>query len=118
MTFERFDIVKVPFPFTDKQATKTRPALVISDRDFNVSVGQSVMAMITSAKSSIWLFDTDITDLTAAGLPVSCLIRMKLFTIDHQLVIKKLGRLSQRDSDEFERNFGMLQGTNKNTSTC
>jgi len=118
VTFERFDVVKVPFPFTDKQATKTRPALVISAKNFNVSVGQSVMAMITSAKSSTWLLDTDITDLTAAGLPVPCLIRMKLFTIDNQLVIKKLGRLSQQDSVEFEKNFGMLQGTNKNTSTC
>ncbi len=118
MTFERFDVVKVPFPFTDKQVTKTRPALVISGKDFNVSVGQSVMAMITSAKSSTWLFDTDITDLTAAGLPVPCFIRMKLFTIDNQLVINKLGRLSQRDSVEFEKNFGMLQGTNKNNSTC
>ncbi len=112
MTFERFDVVKVPFPFTDKQATKTRPALVISDRNFNVSVDQSVMAMITSAKSSTWLLDTDITNLKEAGLPVPCLIRMKLFTIDNQLVIKKLGRLSKHDSFEFEKNFSLLQNKN------
>ncbi|GIW94907.1 MAG: hypothetical protein KatS3mg110_2948 [Pirellulaceae bacterium] len=31
MTFERFAVVRVPFPFTDREATKNRPALVLSD---------------------------------------------------------------------------------------
>ena len=30
MTYKRFAIVKVPFPFTDPYATKTRSALIIS----------------------------------------------------------------------------------------
>lgn len=53
MSFEAFDVVVVPFPFTDRSTTKRRPALVLSDRDmFNARVGQVVMAMITSAKNS------------------------------------------------------------------
>ena len=28
-SFERYDVVRVPFPFTDRQAEKNRPALVI-----------------------------------------------------------------------------------------
>jgi hypothetical protein len=28
-SFERYDVVRVPFPFTDLQAEKNRPALVI-----------------------------------------------------------------------------------------
>lgn len=31
MTFERFTVVRVPFPFTDSNASKNRPALVLSD---------------------------------------------------------------------------------------
>ena len=27
--FERYDVVRVPFPFTDRQAETNRPALVI-----------------------------------------------------------------------------------------
>jgi len=50
VTFDRFAVVRVPFPFTDPNAAKNRPALVLSDRDaFNAPAGHSVMAMITSA---------------------------------------------------------------------
>lgn len=50
MTFERFDVVVVPFPFTDVDAVKRRPALVISNaQTFNRSVGHSAIAMITTA---------------------------------------------------------------------
>ena len=55
MSYSRYDIVKVPFPFTDKPANKFRPALVISDATvFNSVIDHSVMAMITSAKHSNW----------------------------------------------------------------
>ena len=48
MAFERFTVVRVPFPFTDRAASKNRPALVLSDLEaFNVPAGHSVMAMIT-----------------------------------------------------------------------
>ena len=32
--FERFAVVRVPFPFTDRQAQKRRPALVLSQPGF------------------------------------------------------------------------------------
>jgi mRNA interferase MazF len=109
VTYNRFDIVKVPFPFTDKQATKTRPALVLSSRDaFNEKVGHSVMAMITSAKHSAWALDTVIDDLATAGLPSPSRIRLKLFTLDERLVIAKLGELAKGDQARFETHFKQL----------
>ena len=41
MTFERFAVVRVPFPFSDRNATKNRPAVVLSDPDaFNTPAGE------------------------------------------------------------------------------
>ena len=97
-SFERFDVVRVPFPFTDRQAEKNRPALVLSDATaFNRPAGHSVMAMITSAGHAPWPLDVRIGALDAAGLPVASILRLKLFTLDHRLVRGKLGRLAPAD---------------------
>jgi len=96
--FKAFDVVVVPFPFTDRATTKRRPALVLSNAQrFNRKVGQAVMAMITSAKNSDWPLDTEIKDLDTAGLPSPSIVRMKLFTLDEQLVIRKAGSLARDD---------------------
>jgi mRNA interferase MazF len=97
--FKGFSVVAVPFPFTDRTATKRRPALVLSsDTRFNRVIGHSVMAMITSAKNSSWPLDVEIKDLKQAGLPSPSIVRMKLFTIDHRLVLSSLGQLSDEDA--------------------
>ncbi len=55
MTFERYTVVRVPFPFTDRDGTKNRPALVLSDSArFNIPAGHSVMVMITSQGNAPW----------------------------------------------------------------
>lgn len=101
-TYKQFDVVVVPFPFTDRTATKKRPALVLSSELFNSGIRHSVMAMITTASHSAWPLDIAITDLKDAGLKVPSIIRMKLFTIDHALIQKHIGHLSFQDNRSVE----------------
>ncbi|MDP2810683.1 MAG: type II toxin-antitoxin system PemK/MazF family toxin [Rhodocyclaceae bacterium] len=99
MSFERFSVVRVPFPFTDRNATKNRPALVLSDAAaFNAPASHSVMAMITSQGNTAWPLDCPLADLAAAGLPAPSMVRFKLFTLDHRLVRGELGKLSPADA--------------------
>ncbi len=63
MTYKAFDVVVVPFPFTDRAAIKRRPALVVSGAPFNDSHAQVVLAMITSAVHAGWPSDMPIQDL-------------------------------------------------------
>lgn len=103
-SFERFDVVRVPFPFTDRQAEKNRPALIISDRAaFNRPAGHSVMAMITSVGHAPWPLDVAISDLKSAGLPAPSIVRFKLFTLDHRLVRGTLGRLAAKDQAKMQK---------------
>jgi mRNA interferase MazF len=96
--YNQFDVVIVPFPFTDSQSTKLRPALVISDAsESNRLLGRSVMAMITTAAQSPWPLDVSIVDLSITGLKVDSIVRMKLFTLDHALVVRKSGVLASAD---------------------
>ena len=111
MSFERFDVVVVPFPFTDRAAAKRRPALVISDAaNFNNKIGHSVMAMITSASHAPWPLDVVIEDLDAAGVPAPSVVRMKLFTLDHRFVIRKAGRLAPEDMKQVNSALVRLAG--------
>ena len=104
-----FDVVVVPFPFTDRGATKRRPALVLSSSAFNQKAAHSVLAMITSAGQSSWPGDHLIKDLDTAGLPAECVIRLKLFTLDHRLVIRKAGTLGPADQKKLQLAWkGML----------
>lgn len=98
--YEAFDVVVVPFPFTDKATTRRRPALVLSSHSrFNGATGQAVMAMITSARNSDWPLDTEIRDLDTAGLPSPSIVRMKLFTLDTRFVLRKAGHLEGEDRE-------------------
>ena len=108
MTFDRFDVVVVPFPFTDRAQQKRRPALVLSNAAFNKQSGHSVMAMITSVGNAPWPLDVKIANLKAAGLPAASVVRMKMFTLDNQFVIGKAGRLSKSDQAQVERSFATL----------
>jgi len=106
VTYRPFDIVIVPFPFTDTNETKKRPAIVLSsERNFSNQVGHSVMAMITSARNEPWALDTSITNLQAAGLPKPSIIRMKLFTLDHRFIIKKIGQLNIKDQNNLRKSL-------------
>lgn len=99
-TYERYEVVKVPFPFTDIHATKVRPALILSSaKHFNAKIGLSVMAMITTLKSAddLWPADIVIENLQLTGLPVPSIIRFKIFTLDHRLILGRLGNLAERD---------------------
>ena len=103
-SFERFDVVRVPFPFTDRQSEKIRPALVLSDSAaFNRPAAHSIMAMITSATHAQWPLDVGVSDLKAAGLPAPSIVRFKLFTLDHRLVRGKLGRLAEKDQASVQK---------------
>ena len=109
MTYRLFDVVVVPFPFTDQNTEKKRPALVLSDHDtFNDHTQSCVLAMITSAKNQDWPLDARIGSLKKAGLPAPSKVRMKLFTLDSRLIIKKIGGLAVKDQTTVKKSLQQL----------
>ena len=99
MTYSAFEVVVVPFPFTDTNISKRRPALALSSETFNSALQQSVIAMITSQKNAPWPFDIPLQHLKEAGLPAPSVVRLKLFTLDHRLIQDTVGRLSAEDEE-------------------
>jgi mRNA interferase MazF len=109
VTYRIFDVVVVPFPFTDQNSEKRRPALVLSDQNnFNDLTQTCVLAMITSAKNPDWPLDVRIGNLKKAGLPAPSKVRMKLFTLDSRLIIKKTGCLAAKDQKAVKMSLQKL----------
>ena len=104
-----FDVIVVPFPFTDQNTDKRRPALILSDYEkFNDATQNCVMAMITSAKNPDWPLDVKIGNIKKAGLPAPSKVRMKLFTLDSRLIVKKIGGLAAKDQEIVKKNLKKL----------
>ena len=96
-TFDVWDIVKVPFPYTDRPVRQRRPALIVSRRDGNLNDDVLWVLMITSAENRGWSGDVVISDFVRAGLPAASIVRTaKIATIDGADA-EQLGRLPTSD---------------------
>jgi mRNA interferase MazF len=104
MICSQWDVVSVPFPFTDKTEAKRRPALVLSKTAFNRG-GHTVLTMITTRGHRPWPGDSEIEDYSAAGLKLRCQVRLKIFTLDNRLLLRKIGCLSKNDSKKVRKHL-------------
>jgi len=105
-----FDIVLVPFPFTDLSSSKKRPCLVLKKIEINKLPPLYVLAMMTSQTNRINLEgDFQITDLKQAGLTKDTIVRTsKIFTAEQALILKKLGSLKSHDQIQFKKKWKLF----------
>jgi len=109
MTYEPFDVVVVPFPFTDSAQTKRRPALVLSqDTNFGNKIGHSILAMVTSRNNPPWPLDCEIKNIKLSGLTAPSVVRMKLFTLDNRFIMRKIGHLSVDDQKQVKQSLSQI----------
>jgi mRNA interferase MazF len=97
ISYNRGDVVLVPFPFTDLSSAKQRPALIISSDAFNSTRDDLLVAAITSQIPASLASDEFLIppgEIAASGLPKPSIVRlMKLVSLHRQLVIRRIGTL-------------------------
>jgi mRNA-degrading endonuclease toxin of MazEF toxin-antitoxin module len=82
-SFKQGDVIKVPFPYTDRATRRSRPALVVSTGGIETNHQLLWVVMITSAENRGWPGDVTIDNLEQAGLPAPSVIRTaKIATIE------------------------------------
>jgi mRNA-degrading endonuclease toxin of MazEF toxin-antitoxin module len=94
MTYDRGDVVLVPFPFTDLTTQKQRPGLVVSSKRFNDSSADAILLAITSQVPAE-LLDTDyrlsVDEQQKGGLPRPSVVKAaKVVTLSQTLIRKTL----------------------------
>lgn len=86
--FKQYDIVLVPFPYSDLSGNKQRPALIISNSNLNKTEDR-ICVLITSVPSMevIKIEDKDIL----SKLPFESYVKPhRIFTVSNTKIIKKI----------------------------
>jgi mRNA interferase MazF len=95
--FEAWDLVAVPFPYTDRPVRERRPALIVAAGALETQHGLLWVLMITSAKNKGWPEDVMVSDLEASGLPAASVVRTaKIATIEAKEA-ERIGALPEKD---------------------
>jgi mRNA interferase MazF len=95
MTIKAGDVILTPFPFRDKAAESTRPAVVLFGTSYSQQ-GDVVVAAITSHPPRLST-DYALQDWKAANLVKPSTVRMLLATIDQTRIVLTIGHLTDRD---------------------
>lgn len=108
-TFERGDIVLVPFPFSDQTAIKKRPAVIVSSNVYNrISADLVIMAITSKVEKALHIGEYKIKKWKEAGLLKVSQVKPAISTIEQNLVIKKLGKLTTGDLRSLNKSLKSL----------
>jgi mRNA interferase MazF len=109
--FKSWDVVKVPFPYTNRPVQQRRPALVIAVPEAFGTPALLWVLMVTSADNRGWPGDVSISDLVEAGLPAPSVVRTaKIATIEAGDA-EPIGRLPEADRQQVARALHESLGT-------
>ncbi|MEM7495554.1 MAG: type II toxin-antitoxin system PemK/MazF family toxin [Myxococcota bacterium] len=97
-TYEFGQVVLVPFPFTDLETTKKRPAVIVSRAAYNRSRSDVVAMAVTSQLRPRGDFgETHVLDWERAGLLKPSVVKPLLVTVCKSMLLCPLGMLTGRD---------------------
>ena len=110
-TFSQGDVIRVPFPYTDRNTRQHRPALVVSRGALGEPSSLLWVVMITSAANRGWPGDVSLArGYEAAGLPVPSIIRSaKIATVEARHA-DRIGKLDRRVWREVASNLKLHLG--------
>lgn len=91
---ERGDLLLIPFPFSDLSASKRRPVVALTASD---GYGDFIALPVTSRPQTEHGLPITPSELFEGTLPAPSWIRInRIVSLNESLVIKRVGRLSER----------------------
>ncbi len=105
MKVKQRDIILIKFPFSDLSGAKVRPALVISNNQYNQEkLDCVVLAMTSNLSRSEYKVIIESQDLDSGSLPVKSAIRVdKPFSVSQNKILKVQGKLKETQFQAVER---------------
>ncbi|MBF0407605.1 MAG: type II toxin-antitoxin system PemK/MazF family toxin [Candidatus Riflebacteria bacterium] len=107
---KRGDVVLVEVVFSSGFGIKLRPALVLSDNEYNKFRNEVIVSGITSNIKLIHKGDTEIIRWEKAGLKVPSMATAVLQTVKKDRIQKSLGQIEKDDFERIEENISKVLG--------
>ncbi len=102
------DIIVVPFPFTDLSGAKLRPSVVLIDSNQDIVVAFITSQLKRKTEAAISIKSSEIN-----GLKCDSFLRLdKITTLDKEIVVGRLGSLTQSEIEKMDR--GLIKILNLN----
>ena len=108
--FEPGDVIKVPFPYTDRPTRQSRPALVVSAPALEERHGLLWVLMVTSAENRGWSGDVAVRNLAMAGLPAASVVRTAKIATIETADAQRLGRVSANELSAVRQDLAAIVG--------
>jgi mRNA interferase MazF len=93
-SYSRGEIILVRYPFSDLSGSKIRPAVVINSAHSSEDL---IILPLTSKTKSLLSGEFILKDWNQAGLNVETAVKRGIYTIHQNLVVRRVGRLSNSD---------------------
>lgn len=111
MTYDRGDVVILPFPFitNDGVQQKARPALVISNNLIKRRFNDLILAGITSQRieeinQTEFLIEEGTEEFIHSGLARTSVVRCEyVMTVPQEIIARKLGKLSHKEMNKIDK---------------
>jgi mRNA interferase MazF len=102
MKVNQKELVLLPYPFSNFEGTKVRPALVVSRDEFNKKSADCIMVPLTTIiKDEPYSIIIDNKDLLSGEITRQSRIRAdKIFCVEKNLISMKIGKINDKT---FER---------------
>ncbi len=97
MNYSFGDVVLVGFPFTNLQAAKKRPAVIIHSQAYQDRPDVILMAITSQVREPLATGEALLQDWQAAGLAKPSVFKPLIATLEKAQIVKRLGKLSAED---------------------
>lgn len=98
-SYSKNEVILVKYPFSDLSGAKVRPAVIVNADHSS----QDVLIVPLTSKTSVLLAgEFVLADWKAAGLNVESAVKRGIYTVQQNLVVKIIGKLSTADGEEMQ----------------
>jgi mRNA interferase MazF len=98
-SYSKNSIILVQYPFSDLTSAKVRPAIVVNASHPSQDC---LIVPLTSRTTNLLPGEFVLSDWKAARLNIASAVKRGIYTVHQELIIKRIGPLSTRDSEQLD----------------